>query len=162
MTKRQMDYYVTTEAGIQTIWIKNHGMSKPLFKSNDKHIVKQRIREMEQDCANAKFRHEAILAMYRFARDHGCVKLMTPEPCPTKGILKIRREVGDTWVLIIARGLQEMIFQRGSKHEMREGYFQLNRKFITNPSLIVTMWDDAMSKQVLEVVTREEESIEVI
>jgi hypothetical protein len=148
MGKDYKGYYVDRESGIATLLILWGAHSKPILITNDETILKGRIREIEEDVSKAKNRREVIIALYRWAGDHGPVRLMTPKD-DARGVLKIL-PYGTEYALVLARGKQEVIVAKGSKDKMKEKYINLNKKRVYDPSLFATMWGYATTKQRLE------------
>jgi hypothetical protein len=140
---KKLDYVVTIDKDVRTIWIKNATQKQALFRSNDAQLIANRIEEIENDIKKSKNRAETLVALYRFAKENGCVVVM--QSPPTGGIISMK-PVGDKWHLILRRGNRHIIVRKGDRESIKEAYMNLLKIKQVDPRVLDTMWDYAMQK----------------
>lgn len=142
-------HFIKSENGTHVIWIQNHTQKREYFKSDDRALVDARMQEIADDIKKVGSRVDVLLALYRFAKDRGCIVVWKSRGAFT-GTLKILPE-GKEWLLVLARGRKEIILERKEDAAViKEKYMNLMKKKANDPTLFSTIWDYAMTKQKLE------------
>lgn len=149
----KVTHYIVSEKNVHTIIIQNHTHKRAYFKSDDKALVESRFKEIDEDIRNANGKRvDVLVALYYFAKNHGCITVWKAPVTSFTGVLKIVPEGKDTYLLVLARGRQEIILERkDNMTEVRNKYIDLMKKKVNDPTLFTTIWDYAMARQKLEV-----------
>lgn len=142
----KLDIKVTSDAGVRTIWIFNHGHKQAYYRSDDAKLVAKRLGEMEDDIKLSSNRNETLVSFYRFAKDNGCVEVM--KHSYKNAVPKIRQEENGQWILLLARGKEEIIIQRKDTiTEIKGKYLGLLAAKANDATVYETIWEYAVARQ---------------